>query len=169
MLDILFGRLTGARSDTGAFDALTRLARQPHWYLEGGVADTIDGRFALLATVTALAIVRLEQCGDAGEKASVQLVERFIEVMESEHRELGLGDPALGKTVRKLVSSLERRTGLWRAAVGGNSNWAEATRDSLFKGKTDDCDTDHAQCALGELWTRIATLSVAEIEQGRIA
>ena len=45
---------------------------------------------------------------------SVALTERFIEVMEAEHRELGLGDPTLGKTVRKLVGSLARRTELWR-------------------------------------------------------
>ena len=45
------------------------------------------------------------------------LTERFIEVMESEHRELGLGDPTLGKTVRKLVGALARRTELWRSAT----------------------------------------------------
>ena len=39
---------------------------------------------------------------------SVALTERFIAVMECEHRELGLGDPTLGKTVRKLVGSLAR-------------------------------------------------------------
>ena len=73
--------------------------------------DTIDGRFAVLATITALVLVRLERGGDEAKRASVALTERFIEVMESEHRELGLGDPTLGKTVRKLVGSLARRTG----------------------------------------------------------
>ena len=67
--------------------------------------DTLDGRFAVLATVD----------GDGHRPAgaatarrasalSVALTERFIEVMESEHREIGIGDPALGKTVRKLVA-----------------------------------------------------------------
>ena len=55
---------------------------------------TLDGRFAVLATITAIANVRLERDEDEGERLSVALAERFIEVMESEHRELGLGDPA---------------------------------------------------------------------------
>ena len=80
----------------------------------------------VLATVVALALVRLERNGDAGERVSVELTERFIEVMESEHRELGLGDPTLGKTVRKLVAMLARRTELWRIAERGGADWAEA-------------------------------------------
>ena len=51
------------------------------------------------------------------KRASVALTERFIEVMEAEHREMGLGDPKLGRTVRKLVGSLARRIELWRAAL----------------------------------------------------
>ena len=53
--------------------------------------------------------------------------------MEAEHREIGLGDPTLGKTVRKLVGSLARRTELWRRASSGASEWNEAARDSLYK------------------------------------
>ena len=94
MLGFLFRRLTAEPPrGTALFDAVTAEARQPHWYVEGQVPDTLDGRFAVLATVTAWSLVRLERGGDAGNAASVALTERFIEVMESEHRELGLGDP----------------------------------------------------------------------------
>ena len=41
--------------------------------------DTIDGRFAMLATVVALVIVRLEISRGFGDAASVALTERFIE------------------------------------------------------------------------------------------
>ena len=104
MLTFLFRRLTAAPS-RGAelFLAATGLAREPHWYVEGNVPDTLDGRFAVLATVTALVLMRLESEGEPGDAMSVALTERFIHVMESEHRELGIGDPTLGKTVRKLV------------------------------------------------------------------
>jgi cytochrome b pre-mRNA-processing protein 3 len=134
MLDFLFRRLTAEpKSGAELFDAVTSLARRPHWYVEGEATDTLDGRFAVLATVTALVIVRLETDGDAGNLISVALTERFIEVMESEHRELGIGDPTLGKTVRKLVGSLARRTDLWRSATAGEMEWQAATRDSLYK------------------------------------
>ena len=99
MLRFLFPRLT-AQPARGAdlFAAVTDEARQRHWYVEGQVPDSLDGRFAVLATVTALVLVRLEN--DADGAASVALTERFVTVMEAEHRELGLGDPALGRTVR---------------------------------------------------------------------
>ena len=71
----------------------------------------------MLATVTALVMVRLESSEDGADTASVSLTERFVEIMEAEHRELGLGDPGLGKKVRKLVSALARRVDLWREAV----------------------------------------------------
>src|SRR5205809_6910268 len=101
MLGFLFRTLTAQPSRGAAlFAAATAEARKPHWYVQGEVPDTIDGRFAVLATITAMIIVRLEQLGEQGDAMSVALTERFIEVMESEHRELGLGDPKLGRTVR---------------------------------------------------------------------
>src|SRR3954468_19665414 len=137
MLKFLFGGLTADKSDgTPLFDALTGRARQPHWYVEGKVPDTLDGRFAVLASVVALALVRLERGGEKGEGLSVALTERFIHVMESEHRELGLGDPTLGKTVRKLVGMLARRTELRRSAT--HANWAKAVGESLYKDDVSD-------------------------------
>src|SRR5436305_11772349 len=59
MLGNLFRTLT-AEPSRGAklFAAATAEARKPHWYIEGAVPDTIDGCFAVLATVLALVIVR---------------------------------------------------------------------------------------------------------------
>jgi cytochrome b pre-mRNA-processing protein 3 len=169
MLDFLFRRLT-ADPARGAelFAAVTRIAREPHWYVEGAVPDTIDGRFAVLATVTALAMVRLEADDEAGIPASVALTERFIEVMESEHRELGLGDPTLGKTVRKLVGSLARRTELWRSTVGGQGEWMTATRESLYKGSVAAEAVDHSASALQRLWARLHDAPLDGIEEGKL-
>jgi cytochrome b pre-mRNA-processing protein 3 len=135
-----------------------------HWYVEGEVPDTLDGRFAVLATVTALAIVRLERDGEDGDRVSVRLTERFIEVMESEHRELGLGDPTLGKTVRKLVGLLAKRTDRWRTA--GDSRWIEATRESLYKRDVPDAAIEHSAVALKGLAARLDSLSLGDLEQG---
>jgi cytochrome b pre-mRNA-processing protein 3 len=132
MIAKLFRRLTADPGEGGAlFDWVTRTARDPDWYRTGAVPDTIDGRFAMLATIAALACLRLEQLGAEGERLSIALTERFAEVMESEHRELGLGDPTLGKTVLRLVGGLERRIDALRPAVEGGSGWAEAASAAL--------------------------------------
>jgi cytochrome b pre-mRNA-processing protein 3 len=169
MLGFLFRGLTADRPGGEAlFAALTAAARRPHWFVEGQVPDTLDGRFAVLATVVALVLVRLERAGEAGDRVSVALTERFIHVMESEHRELGLGDPTLGKTVRKLVGMLARRTELWRAACGGGDDWFEAARQSLYTNGVDAASLRHSGEALTRLRTRIDATPLAQLERGEI-
>jgi cytochrome b pre-mRNA-processing protein 3 len=166
MLSFLFRRLTAepARGEA-LFAAVTAEARRPSWYVEGAIPDTLDGRFAVLATITALALVRLEREGDPGDRASVALTERFIEVMESEHRELGLGDPTLGKTVRRLVGMLAGRTELLRNA---GCNWKEVTRESLYKGDVAEEPLRRSAAALEQLARRLDATKLDELEQGEI-
>lgn len=170
MIGFLFRGLT-ARPSLGAplFDALVGEARRPHWYVEGGVPDTLDGRFAVLANLTALALVSLEGKGDESNILSVALTERFIEVMESEHREMGLGDPTLGKTVRRLVGMLGRRVDLWRSAVAGGMPWTEAAREGLYKPDAGAAALRHSTEELQHFSNQLQETGLAELEQGRIA
>lgn len=133
MLAKLFRRLTEQPPGEAdrLFDAVTAVARQPHWYVDGGVPDTIDGRFALLASVVALVTLRLEALGDEGDRLSAALTGRFAEVMDSEHRELGVGEPSLGKTVLKLVGAMEKRVDRWRQAPRRGQAWTDAIMASL--------------------------------------
>ena len=169
MLGFLFRTLT-AEPGRGAalFAALTAEARKPHWYVEGEVPDTLDGRFAMLATVIALVNVQLERLGAEGNSASVALTERFIEVMETEHREMGLGDPKLGRTVRKLVGSLARRVALWRSATAGESDWSEAARESLYGDAVPADGLHYSAAALRRLWTTLRAAELGTLVEGRI-
>ncbi|MFL6732855.1 MAG: ubiquinol-cytochrome C chaperone family protein [Sphingomicrobium sp.] len=168
MLGFLFRGLTAEPARGAAlFDALTTEARRPAWYVEGAVPDTLDGRFSVLSNLMALALVRLESEGNEGQRISVALTERFIEVMESEHRELGLGDPSLGKTVRKLVGMLAKRTELWRTVDEGS--FASATRESLYKEIVADRAVDWSTGELKRFKARLASTPAEEIGKGAIA
>jgi cytochrome b pre-mRNA-processing protein 3 len=168
MLRFLFRGLTVDQSPgRKGFDRLVSEARGPHWYLKGAVPDTINGRFAVLATVCALAIVRVEK-GKTAELGSMALTERFIEAMDSEHREMGLNDPGLGRRVRKLVGSLARRVDQWSAAVAGERDWNETTRDSLgIDGEADPKALDHCAVSLRALWSRLCAVSGEDVIEGR--
>jgi cytochrome b pre-mRNA-processing protein 3 len=169
MLSFLFRRLTGeGTSGAALFDALTDEARQPHWFVEGKVADTLDGRFAVVATLVGLTLARLERDGESANRITIALTERFVAVMESEHRELGLGDPTLGKTVLRLVGSLARRTELWRSAIAGDREWLEATRESLYKDSPAADALRHSGEALKRLWTRIEQAPPERLAQGQL-
>lgn len=169
MLRRLFARLT-ERADRGAalFEALVVEARRPHWFVEGAVPDSVDGRFAMLATVVALATVRLESVSDDARLASVALTERFIAAMDAEHRQMGVSDPAIGKTVRKLVGALARRVALWRDDGSGEA-WRETAARSVYgDAPVSRCALDHTVAKLAVLKERLATASDADLIEGRI-
>src|SRR5687767_1334499 len=166
MLSFLFPRLTpsGGTRGSALFAALVGEARQAHWYVEGQVPDTLDGRFAVLATIAALATVRLERGGEAARMEAVALAERFVEAMDAEHRELGLGDPTLGKKVRKLVGALARRVELWRDAIDGG-RWQAAVAASLDA--VNAGALAHCKAALRKVWVRLEAASDAALADGR--
>jgi cytochrome b pre-mRNA-processing protein 3 len=169
MLSFLFRGLTAESArGTDLFESVTAAARRPSWYREGQIPDTFDGRFALLSTITALVIVRAEREGRTGDRVSVALTERFIEVMESEHRELGLGDPTLGRTVRKLVSLVSKKVDLWRRAIQGEADWVEASRESLYKSEIEPDALRHSSEALKQLWSGLSKTGLNELEQGKL-
>ena len=172
MLKFLFRGLTAdTSSGTALFDALTAQARRRHWYVQGTVPDTLNGRFRVLATLTALTLVRLEGEKDEGDRTSVVLTERFVEVMESEHRQLGIGDPALGRTVRKLVGMLARRTALWRSACAGEreGGWLDATRESLYRTSVGPEALRHSGEELERFRERLSATPLDRLQEGRIA
>ena len=165
MLRFLFPRLTAdAARGAELFRWVVGETRAPHWYVAGGMADTLDGRFAMLATIAALVMVRIERDGDSDPATAAALTERFVEAMTAEHREMGLGDPKLGRTVRKLVGALARRVELWRSAIP-----LEAARNSAYGGREPSADAlAHTAAALRDLWLRLDSTPVEALAGGRI-
>ena len=169
MLRFLFPRLTSAPA-TGAnlFRWAVGEARAAHWYVAGSVPDTVNGRFAMLATVAALAMVRLEREGPSGDALAAALTERFVAAMEAEHREMGIGDPKLGRTVRKLVGALARRVALWRETVPGEA-WTQAARSSAYgEDEPDAAALAHTASALRALWARLDAVALADLMEGKV-
>ena len=166
----LFARLTGEpRRGQPLFDLAVAEARPTHWFLEGGVPDTVNGRFAVLGTIVALITVRLESAGAEGADATVALTERLVESLDTEIREMGVGDPTLGKQVRKLVGSVGARVERWRDVVG-QDHWAEEVRRSLDLDEAAGAGAlAHDEKALRDLWKRLSESRVGQLTDGRTA
>jgi cytochrome b pre-mRNA-processing protein 3 len=130
----LMAMLRPKGADAGAlYNAIVAEARRPAWYREGAVEDSMDGRFAVLSTLAAMAILRLEDGDEDAVRHSVALTENFIADMDAQMRQEGFGDPSIGKQVRLLVGALATRVDWWRRARSGDMDWADAVRYSIYR------------------------------------
>src|SRR3546814_9110399 len=73
------------------WNAVVAAARAPHWYAEGGVPDTLDGRFDMISLALALVLHRIDDDPEQG-LAGVQLTELFVNDMDGQMRQIGFGD-----------------------------------------------------------------------------
>lgn len=171
MFRSLFERLTGnARRGQALYDQAVAEARNLYWFVEGQVPDTVSGRFAVLATIIALTIVRLEQEGKAGREASVALTERLVESLDAEIREMGFGDPTLGKQVRRLVGAVGGRVARWRSLIERGEAWTEEVQRSLYLDVTAQPDAlAYSESALKKIWQRLADSRLEDLVEGKMA
>lgn len=117
----LLGRLFGTSDPREALRPLwhrtVEISREPEWFAECGVADTVAGRFDIITAVLGLVLLRLEAAGREAE--TPLLTELFVEDMDGQLRESGVGDVVVGKHVGKLMATLGGRLGAYRAALAG--------------------------------------------------
>lgn len=170
MIRSLFARLTGEpRRGQALFELAVHEARSPHWFVEGQVPDTLNHRFAVLATIIALLTVRLEREGEEGRRASAALTERLVDSLDTEIREIGLGDPALGKQVRKLVGAVSGRVGRWRALIESEASLTEEVRRSLYlEEEAATAAVSYSEDKIRRLWQRLDGASMKGLADGRI-
>lgn len=117
----LLSRLFGSRQDSLApvrplWHRVVEIAREKDWYAQHGVADTVPGRFDVIALVLAMVLLRMEQ-DEALMEPSVRLTELFVDDMDSQIRESGIGDIFVGKHIGKLMGTLGGRMGALREAL----------------------------------------------------
>lgn len=140
------------------YTAVVREGRQPHWYVEGAVPDTLDGRFDMIVAILAQVLMRLEQ--QDGAQDAVWLTELFVDDMDGQLRQEGVGDVVVGKHVGRMMSALGGRTAAYRAALGGEADLDEALRRNLYRGAmVPDAALAHVAAALRARWTRLGCLS----------
>jgi len=130
----LFNRSNGRDALAPLYAAVVAEARNPFWYVEGGVADTIDGRFDMVAAILSIALVRLEREDDDGAAKAALLTESFVDDMDGQLRQEGIGDVVVGKHIGKMMSALGGRLTAYREALAGDGDLTEALARNLYRG-----------------------------------
>ena len=157
-------------SPAALYAAIVSAARQPEWYRDAQVPDTMDGRFAVLTSLLALADIRLERGGGGARALGPRLTEAYIADMDAQMRQAGFGDPSLGKQVRMMVGSLASKIDRWRLAVSSVEPWADVARRSLYReSPPGEAAAEAGVAATKTWWERLQRADDGDIIAGRIA
>ena len=142
-------------------------ARDPRWYADCGVADTVEGRFDMISAVQALVLLRMEHEPDLLRRSAL-LTELFVEDMDGQLRQSGVGDVVVGKHMGKLMGSMGGRLGAYRSALDeDDAALAEAVTRNVSL--NEDGDARCVALGLRSLQDRLARTHDADLLAGAIA
>jgi len=131
MLNIL--KRYGTRRDivTRLCEAVSARSRESVFFCELRVADTIDGRFDLLALHAWLVMDELHR------RQEIETGQKFVEVLfvqfDEALRELGAGDIGMTRRIKKMASAFFGRLHAYREA-SDESSLAAAIVRNLYRG-----------------------------------
>jgi cytochrome b pre-mRNA-processing protein 3 len=118
----VFGRLFRPRrqaygNPAALYGAIVAQARDPFLYAAIGVPDTIEGRFEMVLLHTILVVRRLGAAGADGIAIGQEVFDLFCRDMDRSLREMGVGDLAVPKRMRKLGEAYYGRAAAYEEAL----------------------------------------------------
>ena len=126
MLDFLNARTDMRRKAGKIYGAIVTQARRPDFYAGLGVPDTPSGRYEMVVVHLFLVLERLRAGADTASPLPRLLVEAFIADMDDSLRELGTGDLAVPKKVRRAATGLYERSMAYKAPLDAGNDAALA-------------------------------------------
>jgi len=108
------------------YGAIVTQARQPDFYSALGIADTPGGRYEMVVLHLFLVLEWLRTAPSAAPALPRLLVEAFITDMDDSLREMGTGDMAVPKKVRRAAAGLYERSTDYKAALSAGDGQALA-------------------------------------------
>ncbi len=99
------------------YAALVAQSRRPVFYRHFAVADTPAGRFEMIAVHAFLLLHRLKGEGSAAGALAQQVFDAMFADMDQNLREMGVGDLAVGKRVKRLAQGLYGRIAAYECGV----------------------------------------------------
>ena len=169
-LQRIFGRTERRRALAPLYEAVVGLARSPDWYREGQVPDTVDGRFDMVAALTAVVLLRLEAEGEAGREPAALLTEMFVADMDASLRQIGIGDYVVGKHIGRLMGALGGRLGTLREARAGGEPLGTFVRRNIFHdAPPSDEAVERVSRRLESVAEQIDRQTLAGLLEGRMA
>ena len=103
-----------------AYLRVVEQARRPGFFIDGGVPDTVDGRFELICLHAFLYLHRLKR----EAKPAAALGQRFFDTMFADFdrslREMGTGDLSVGREVKRMAEAFYGRVAAYEEGLAGS-------------------------------------------------
>ena len=144
------------------------LARDPKWYAQGGIADTVPGRFDAITLVLALVMLRMAGHDDL-RAPSARLTELFVKDMDGQLRQSGVGDLVVGKHVGRMIAALGGRVSAYREGLAPGGDLEEALVRNLWRGEAPAGGADVVAAEMRALAARLAAIDLDGLMAGRLA
>ncbi len=126
------------REDTIAalYGAIVTQARSAAFYRACGVPDTVDGRLEMLLLHTFLFYRRVRAGSEGVRPLGQDVFDRFCNDMDGNLREMGIGDLAVPRHMRRIGEAFYGRAAAYEAALaaGDEQALAEALMRNVFSG-----------------------------------
>lgn len=121
------------------YDSVVGAARRDIFYLEGGIADDLDGRFELIWMFASLLLAELADRGAAGAMPAQDFVDRLFKGVDQALRDIGVGDMQIARRARKRAGDFSGRVKAYQAALaqGDRGMLAEALARNLLAHRAD--------------------------------
>ncbi|ODT70960.1 MAG: hypothetical protein ABS75_10640 [Pelagibacterium sp. SCN 63-23] len=102
MILSLFRKNTATQPVYAVYNSIVAQSRQPFFYAERGVPDTVTGRFDMISLHMALLFRRLRHGPDGAKAFSQAVFDLFFKDMDRSLREMGAGDLSVPKKIQKM-------------------------------------------------------------------
>jgi cytochrome b pre-mRNA-processing protein 3 len=116
------------------YGAAVGAARDPYLYASLGVPDTLDGRFDAIGLYVYLTIRRLSTAPDPGPALAQAVFDAMFHDMDTNLREMGVGDMSVGKRNRAMWEAFHGRSAAYAASWDDPAALAEALARNLWRG-----------------------------------
>ena len=154
----LFRRTPRDDSIARLYGTIVAQARAPAFYQFYGVPDTANGRLEMIMLHTVLFLRRLE--GEAGpiRQFGQSLFDQFCRDMDDNMREMGVGDLAVPRRMRRIGEAFYGRQAAYRAALdaSGDDRLAVLLQRNVFAGGIDRVGAERLAVYVREAERRLA-------------
>lgn len=121
------------------YGTIVAQARSPSFYLGYGVPDTVAGRLDMIVLHLVLLLQRLRQVPPDGQSIGQEVFNAFCRDIDDNFREMGVGDLAVPKEMRRVGEVFYGRASAYETALAGDDDvLAGALTRNIFAGPSGD-------------------------------